>query len=512
MDQAEWKLLKEIAELEKTPQGAYNIRKNGELASRNTTANIDIVSKEDGSGIDIHIKPGTVHESVHIPVIISESGLSEVVYNDFYVGENSDVVIVAGCGISNCGQQDSEHDGIHRFFVGKNAKVKYVEKHYGEGDGNGKRILNPVTEVHMDEGSYMEMEMVQIKGVDSTIRKTEMDLAAGAKVVIKERLLTHGNQTAVSEISAHLNGEGSSANIISRSVAKDNSYQKFVSRLFGNAACSGHSECDSIIMGNAKIQAVPEMVSIRGPKSVIDSISKVEASVSVSGLSEDVVTKSELVLYDSDNNVIDQSLLANNLGTEGVSVSVQVLETKSVKVEFDTSQITAADGYSVSDIKYEPDHVNVTGRAEELKKLKKISVPASALNMSGLTSKTEKVVDITDYLPEDISLTDENAGSVVVTVGIDKDGTKSYDISMGAIKVNNLANGLSLSYESADVLEIQIRGPGDILDQYKISDNVSIDLKNYQTAGTYTVPVTVGVPDGCVLESTVSVNVILEEK
>ena len=259
MDQIKLNLLREVADLHGVPEGAYNIRSDGQLAGRNTTANIDIVSKEDGSGIDIHIKPGTVHESVHIPVIISESGLSEVVYNDFYVGENSDVVIVAGCGISNCGQQDSEHDGIHRFFVGKNAKVKYVEKHYGEGDGNGKRILNPVTEVHMDEGSYMEMEMVQIKGVDSTIRKTEMDLAAGAKVVIKERLLTHGNQTAVSEISANLNGEGSSANIISRSVAKDNSYQKFVSRLFGNAACSGHSECDSIIMGNAKIQAVPEI-------------------------------------------------------------------------------------------------------------------------------------------------------------------------------------------------------------------------------------------------------------
>ena len=259
MDQIKLNLLREVADLHGVPEGAYNIRSDGQLAGRNTTANIDIVSKEDGSGIDIHIKPGTVHESVHIPVIISESGLSEVVYNDFYVGENSDVVIVAGCGISNCGQQDSEHDGIHRFFVGKNAKVKYVEKHYGEGDGNGKRILNPVTEVHMDEGSYMEMEMVQIKGVDSTIRKTEMDLAAGAKVGIKERLLTHGNQTAVSEISAHLNGEGSSANIISRSVAKDNSYQKFVSRLFGNAACSGHSECDSIIMGNAKIQAVPEI-------------------------------------------------------------------------------------------------------------------------------------------------------------------------------------------------------------------------------------------------------------
>ena len=259
MDQIKLNLLKEVADLHGVPEGAYNIRADGKTADRNTTANIDIISKEDGSGIDIRIKPGTVHESVHIPVIISESGLSEVVYNDFYIGEGSDVVIVAGCGISNCGQQDSEHDGIHRFFVGKNAKVKYVEKHYGEGDGNGKRILNPVTEVHMDEGSYMEMEMVQIKGVDSTIRKTEMDLAAGAKVVIKERLLTHGNQTAVSEISARLNGEGSSANIISRSVAKGNSYQKFVSRLFGNAACSGHSECDSIIMGNAKIQAVPEI-------------------------------------------------------------------------------------------------------------------------------------------------------------------------------------------------------------------------------------------------------------
>ena len=261
MDQIQMTLLREIADLHGVPEGAYNIRSNGKLDSRNTTANIDIVSKENGTGIDIIIKPGTVHESVHIPVIISESGLSEVVYNDFYVGENSDVVIVAGCGIHNCGNQDSEHDGIHRFHVGKNAKVKYVEKHYGEGDGNSKRILNPVTEVHMDEGSYMEMEMVQIKGVDSTDRKTEMDLAAGAKVVIKERLLTHGSQTAVSEISAHLNGEGSSANIISRSVAKDSSYQKFVSRLFGNAACSGHSECDSIIMGDAKIQAVPEIVA-----------------------------------------------------------------------------------------------------------------------------------------------------------------------------------------------------------------------------------------------------------
>ena len=259
MDQIQKTLLEEVADLHGVPEGAYNIRSNGQLAGRNTTANIDIISKEDGTGIDVRIKPGTVHESVHIPVILSESGLNEVVYNDFYIGEEADVVIIAGCGIHNCGNQDSEHDGIHRFYLEKNAKVRYVEKHYGEGDGNGKRILNPVTEVNMAEGSYMEMEMVQIKGVDSTDRKTVMNLEAGAKVVIKERLLTHGNQTAVSEITANLNGEGSGANIISRSVAKDRSFQKFVSRLIGNAPCNGHSECDAIIMGDAKIQAVPEV-------------------------------------------------------------------------------------------------------------------------------------------------------------------------------------------------------------------------------------------------------------
>ena len=259
LDNIQKQILAEVADLHSIPEGAYNIRANGQTAGRSSTANIEIVPKPDGTGIDIHIKPGTRHESVHIPVVLSESGLKETVYNDFYVGDDCDVLIVAGCGIDNCGSQDSEHDGIHRFQVGRNAHVRYVEKHYGQGNGLGMRILNPVTEVHLAEGSSMEMEMVQIKGVDSTVRRTEMDLAAGAKVVIKERLLTHGSQTAISEISAHLNGEGSSANIISRSVAKDDSYQKFVSRLFGNAACSGHSECDSIIMGNARIQAVPEI-------------------------------------------------------------------------------------------------------------------------------------------------------------------------------------------------------------------------------------------------------------
>ena len=261
MDPIKLNLLREVADLHGVPEGAYNIRSDGKLAGRSTTANIDIVSKEDGSGIDIIIKPGTVHESVHIPVIISESGLTDVVYNDFYIGDNCDVVIVAGCGISNCGQQDSEHDGIHRFHVGKNSKVKYVEKHYGEGDGNGKRILNPVTEVHMDEGSYVEMEMVQIKGVDSTKRTNLAKLEAGAKLIVRERLLTHGSQDAESDYVVELNGEDASADVVSRSVAKDQSHQLFKSEIIGNAKCSGHTECDAIIMDDAKIVAVPGLTA-----------------------------------------------------------------------------------------------------------------------------------------------------------------------------------------------------------------------------------------------------------
>ena len=259
IDQIQKRILEEVADLHTVPEGAYNIRANGASAGRNTTANIDIVSKTDVSGIDIRIKPGTKHESVHIPVVLSESGIKETVYNDFYIGEDSDIVIVAGCGIHNCGNEDSEHDGIHRFYVGKNAKVKYVEKHYGEGDGNGKRILNPGTEVYMEEGSSMEMEMVQIKGVDSTIRTTVAELAAGARLVVRERLLTHGSQQAVSDYVVRLNGADASADVVSRSVAKDDSYQKFDSQIVGNAKCSGHTECDAIIMGNAKIVAVPQL-------------------------------------------------------------------------------------------------------------------------------------------------------------------------------------------------------------------------------------------------------------
>lgn len=261
IDNIQKRLLEEVAELHNVPEGAYNLRANGQLAGRNTTANIDITSKEDGTGIDIRIKHGTKNESVHIPVVLSESGLNEVVYNDFYIGDDCDVVIVAGCGISNCGQQDSSHNGIHRFYVGKNSKIRYVEKHYGEGDGHGKKIMNPGTEVYMDANSYMEMEMVQIKGVDSTDRQTKADLEEGAKLIIKERLMTHGSQEAISRFNVNLNGENSSTNVISRSVAKDDSMQTFYSEINGNTKCAGHSECDAIIMDRAHIAAVPKITA-----------------------------------------------------------------------------------------------------------------------------------------------------------------------------------------------------------------------------------------------------------
>ena len=257
LDEIQKRILREVADLHQVPEGAYNIRSDGKSVGRESTENIEIIPREDGKGLTINIKPGTKHESVHIPVVMTKSGLTEVVYNDFYIGEGADVIIVAGCGIDNCGPKDSQHDGIHRFFVGKGAKVKYVEKHYGSGDGAGKRILNPVTEVTMEEDSYAEMEMVQIKGVDDTLRKTIADLAKGAKLVVRERLMTHGEQKAYSNYLVNLNGEGSSADVVSRSVAKDNSYQEFQAKIVGNAPCSGHTECDSIIMDHGRINAIP---------------------------------------------------------------------------------------------------------------------------------------------------------------------------------------------------------------------------------------------------------------
>jgi Fe-S cluster assembly scaffold protein SufB len=257
LDEIQKRLLFEVADLHTVPEGAFNIRANGKAVERESTANIDIIPKEEGSGIDIKIKAGTKNESVHIPVVLSQSGLKEMVYNDFYIGEDADVTIVAGCGIDNCGPKDSQHDGIHRFYVGKGAKVRYVEKHYGSGNGSGKRILNPGTEVYMEEDSSMEMEMVQIKGVDDTERRTLAELAKGASLVVRERLMTHGNQRAISIYEVNLNGEGANADVVSRSVARDDSYQKFDAKIVGNAACSGHTECDAIIMDHGKILAVP---------------------------------------------------------------------------------------------------------------------------------------------------------------------------------------------------------------------------------------------------------------
>ena len=261
MDAIQKSLLEQVAGLHEVPEGAYNIRANGQKAGRNTTANIDIVTKTDKDGIDIIIKPGTKNESVHIPVVLSMSGLHDMVYNDFFIGEDSDVTIVAGCGIHNCGVQDSEHSGIHTFHVGKNARVRYVERHYGEGDGRGENIMNPTTVVEMDEGSYMEMETTQIKGVDSTVRKTTARLGPNATLIIKEKVMTHGKQLAKSDFTVDLDGEGCHSNVISRSVARDQSRQIFLARINGNAACYGHSECDAIIMDEGVVSAIPEVTA-----------------------------------------------------------------------------------------------------------------------------------------------------------------------------------------------------------------------------------------------------------
>ena len=261
MDTIQKGLFEKLTDLHEIPEGAYNIRANGELGARNTTANIDIVSKEDKPGIDIIIKPNTKNESVHIPVIITKTGLDDLVYNDFYIGENADVTIVAGCGIHNTGDQKSSHDGIHTFHVGKNAKIKYVERHYGKGEGTGENVMNPTTVIIIDDGGYMEMETTQIKGIDSTVRNTTAKLGNESKLVIHESLMTHGQQYAKTDFTVDMDGENSSANVISRSVAKDESYQVFYSNINGNNKCAGHTECDAILMDKARVSAIPQITA-----------------------------------------------------------------------------------------------------------------------------------------------------------------------------------------------------------------------------------------------------------
>lgn len=261
MDAIQKNLLEQVAGLHEIPQGAYNLRINGQGAGRSTTENIDIVTKEDKQGIDIFVKPGTKNESMHIPVLLSQTGLSEMVYNDFHIGEGADVTIVAGCGIHNGGDSASRHDGIHTFYIGKNARVKYVEKHYGSGEGTGERVMNPQTVIEMDEDSYFEMDTVQIKGVDSTERVTSANLAENAKLVIREKIMTHGSQYAKTDFQVNLNGTGSGADVVSRSVAKENSKQLFLSTINGNAACTGHTECDAILMDKGSVSAIPALTA-----------------------------------------------------------------------------------------------------------------------------------------------------------------------------------------------------------------------------------------------------------
>ena len=259
MDAIQKSLLEQVAELHDVPEGAYNIRANGKAAARNTTAHIDIVSKTDKDGIDIIIKPGTKNESVHIPVVLSESGLTETVYNDFFIGDDCDVTIVAGCGIHNCGVQNSEHSGIHTFYVGKNAKVTYSEKHYGEGVGTGKRILNPQTIIYLEEGASMTLDLSQIGGVDDTKRYTKAKAGKDSELIVQERLLTDGDQNAGTEMDIYLEGENARTRVISRSVAKGNSTQVFYPRVQGDAECFGHVSCDAIIMEHSKVRSIPEI-------------------------------------------------------------------------------------------------------------------------------------------------------------------------------------------------------------------------------------------------------------
>ena len=259
MQEIEQKLLKEIANIDENIEGAYNIRKNGKGIEKKVTENINIVTKTDKQGIDVYVKDETQYEFVHIPVIITESGLKDVVYNDFYIGKNSNVTIIAGCGIHNDHHKDSEHDGIHRFFLEEGAKVKYIEKHYGEGDGEGKKILNPVTEMYLKSGSTLEMESVQIKGVDSTERITKGILESDTNLVISEKIMTHGNQYAKTKFDVELNGENASTKVTSRSVATENSVQEFESTVIGNTKCFGHVECDAIIKDTAKVIAIPSI-------------------------------------------------------------------------------------------------------------------------------------------------------------------------------------------------------------------------------------------------------------
>lgn len=256
-------LLKKISDLTNgLPKNtAYNIRQDSSCAGRQNTKNITITNKKDRDGIDIKINANTKGENVYIPACITKSGVNDLVYNDFFVGENADVIVYAGCGVHTDGESESQHNGIHRFFLEKNAKVLYIEKHIGEGTGRAKRLINPQTEIHLGENSYLEMDTTQIKGVDSTIRKTKGELKDGATLIVKEKIMTNLDQYAETDFNIIMSGKDSKVDLLSRSVARDNSKQLFRSCIVGDAICKGHSACDAIIMDNGQVSAIPELTA-----------------------------------------------------------------------------------------------------------------------------------------------------------------------------------------------------------------------------------------------------------
>ena len=254
-------LLRAVSDIDGEPAGAYNIRENSGCAGRHSTEAVEIAGKTDKPGIDIRVKEGVRGETIYIPAVITESDVDDLVYNDFYIGAGAEVTIVAGCGVHTDGDKPSRHNGIHRFFLRPNARVRYVEKHVGTGEGSGARLINPETYAELEAGSYMEMDTVQIKGVDSTKRVTKAKLAQAAKLIVKEKIMTHGAQYAETNFEVELNGAQSGADLVSHSVARDTSRQVFRSRMYGNAACNGHSECDAIIMDSAAVSAIPELTA-----------------------------------------------------------------------------------------------------------------------------------------------------------------------------------------------------------------------------------------------------------
>ncbi len=254
-------MLKIITDYGNLEKSSYNIREDGECVGRRSTKNVSIEPLFDRSGIEIKVKANTKGETVYIPACLTKSGVNDLVYNDFYIGENSDVTIVAGCAVHTDGEKESLHNGIHRFFLGKNSKVLYLEKHIGEGDGDGARKIDPVTEIELDEGASITLDTLQISGVDYSNRKTKAKLAAKAKMLVRERIMTDRDEEAITDFEVELNGEDSGVDIISRSVAKGNSYQGYSSRIIGRTRCTGHSECDAILSDNGRVDATPSLTA-----------------------------------------------------------------------------------------------------------------------------------------------------------------------------------------------------------------------------------------------------------